>query len=1336
MMLRRQQAKNTFSNGLSTPQNKIEASPDGSSDQAKAAHHRGQSSDSFWKGVHSHHQSNYVVNHGVMAHITEITRDAANMKKLADINKMKKDQAKFLLNGNKCPLINPVHKYKHRWDVFIALIIIYSAIVIPYSIGFGVEFQDDSLIGVLNIIFDLCFGFDLILSFNLAYEDDLDGAIIQDRIKIAHRYFYSWFWIDFFSTVPIDRIAFAIMGSSSNGTRSLKLIRTLRLFRLAKLVRLFKLKRVTAIIRQLEINPGVLSLGNLMVKIFFVAHLLGCFWGLCHLNGEDGSNTWAVNFGSAEHDDVSGQYVDALYWTVATMMGVGYGDVHAVNSMERGYSIFAQAVGAFTFGWILATMTIFYESSDPRTAKIDGFIEELKSYMNERKLPKKLQVAVLSNYHYRNQTRSVFAEEQILSELSTHLSEEVIKNGYRKTINSFPIFLRCSSQFACAICAHLRPLFVEENDTLYEQDRMALGVYFLRDGMVIASQIPKGRPTRTDEMDPTPLQEQTSENLSRLIATYQNGTHFGHETFLLKKESLAHVRAASNSDVLMAPLDALEDLVLDNPTLFDDLEIDAKELFSKIETVIAQYDNLEEHSAAHREENLKVVLNGKLCSYKKRKRTLSFARAQSSKLVDEGSDDDDDYGAQKIKSVSVQETASRKRQQTFPCLFPPSKRVALPMTDVLSKLQAESELDSQEWGTDVSDDEDQKKDDKEDNLDEETDISARIKRKSSMKEVFQQEMEEARQQMERDPKKNMVSVNLTIPEILKLGFVHPSQKYKQRFDLLVGFLIIYSVVLIPFMLAFDVESEGLVLIADWIVDIIFAADIVVTSKTPYLDLEKRAFVCDNKMIMKRYLFTWFAVDFFSTIPIDKVAVAAVEGSQGGGEDNLKLFKLVKGLRLIRLLKLARVFKLGKIQDSLEEAFDSPNTLKLIKLGLMLVTIAHWIGCIWFAQSPRSTPPQKAWWGAVPDLAENPSTGDLYVASLYWAFTTMTTVGYGDILPVTSDEKLTAIIMMVVGATVFGYVIGNVAATTMSHDIAQARKQDKMIEVTSYLKEKNISRSLKKKVEGFFLFMFEHRSSFDEHELLHDLPRSTKNHVFLHLYGDVANKFAHSMFRNVKKTDACHILSYMRTNVYASGDIVFKEGDVGDALYLIQVGIIEELRLDAADIAARVYHEGSYFGEKALMLKIDRLNTTRAKTMAVLLALNKDTIARLVDKSSRISAALKTMLVQTINLTISEEQQKRAKESNAFAGKVTSKVYALLLSKAKRARESDSLHTAGASSFTDSKRHSIISKLAMDERKDRVDSIFDSIHEEVGKSYDYGTDMSAGEADAGGGGIPR
>ena len=46
-------------------------------------------------------------------------------------------------------------------------------------------------------------------------------------------------------------------------------------------------------------------------------------------------------------------------------------------------------------------------------------------------------------------------------------------------------------------------------------------------------------------------------------------------------------------------------------------------------------------------------------------------------------------------------------------------------------------------------------------------------------------------------------------------------------------------------------------------------------------------------------------------------------------------------------------------------------------------------------------------------------------------------------------------------------IGNVAAITMSNDIAKARKEDKLLEVSAYLKEKHVARSLKKKVEEFF-----------------------------------------------------------------------------------------------------------------------------------------------------------------------------------------------------------------------------------------------------------------------------
>jgi len=54
-------------------------------------------------------------------------------------------------------------------------------------------------------------------------------------------------------------------------------------------------------------------------------------------------------------------------------------------------------------------------------------------------------------------------------------------------------------------------------------------------------------------------------------------------------------------------------------------------------------------------------------------------------------------------------------------------------------------------------------------------------------------------------------------------------------------------------------------------------------------------------------------------------------------------------------------------------------------------------------------------------------GNRYIASVYWAFTTMTTVGYGDIYAQNNTERMYSIIIMILGATVFGYIVGSVAA---------------------------------------------------------------------------------------------------------------------------------------------------------------------------------------------------------------------------------------------------------------------------------------------------------------------
>ena len=138
--------------------------------------------------------------------------------------------------------VHPHAPMRLRWDLLLTIIILYSAVIVPYRIGFGVD--SEGAWHYIDICTDILFGMDIVFNLFTGYISDLGNCVREPRL-IIRNYMRGWFAIDFFSTVPFDLfMAMVFSSSDSSQFRLTKLLRTLRLFRLLKLARFIKLEKL------------------------------------------------------------------------------------------------------------------------------------------------------------------------------------------------------------------------------------------------------------------------------------------------------------------------------------------------------------------------------------------------------------------------------------------------------------------------------------------------------------------------------------------------------------------------------------------------------------------------------------------------------------------------------------------------------------------------------------------------------------------------------------------------------------------------------------------------------------------------------------------------------------------------------------------------------------------------------------------------------------------------------------------------------------------------------------------------------------------------------------
>jgi hypothetical protein len=87
-------------------------------------------------------------------------------------------------------------------------------------------------------------------------------------------------------------------------------------------------------------------------------------------------------------------------------------------------------------------------------------------------------------------------------------------------------------------------------------------------------------------------------------------------------------------------------------------------------------------------------------------------------------------------------------------------------------------------------------------------------------------------------------------------------------------------------------------------------------------------------------------------------------------------------------------------------------------------VIHVVGCFWMASTEANLRSYDVWIAANGLIDSN--MYEQYVAAIYWATVTCTTVGYGDITPTNYIEVSWAMIAIIFGVAIFAYIISTLS----------------------------------------------------------------------------------------------------------------------------------------------------------------------------------------------------------------------------------------------------------------------------------------------------------------------
>lgn len=305
--------------------------------------------------------------------------------------------------------------------------------------------------------------------------------------------------------------------------------------------------------------------------------------------------------------------------------------------------------------------------------------------------------------------------------------------------------------------------------------------------------------------------------------------------------------------------------------------------------------------------------------------------------------------------------------------------------------------------------------------------------------------------------------------------------------------------------------------------------------------------------------------------------------------------------LLRLLKLHRVA--GLMRAYTRRHAGQASRLRLIYFAYWLAVVVHLVAC-GFVQ--------------LGGVAADGSDAARYLDALYWCVSTLTTVGFGDIVPRTPVQKLYAIGVMFLGVGVYAFLIGNIASLLTTLDPLRAAHDQQRERVGAFMRYRGLPAGLRQRVQAYLDFVWDEGLAVDEEATLSTLPPGLREELALHLRRDLVRGVP--LFAGASEAFVRDIALQMQSFVALPGDVLVRAGDHGHEMYFIGRGRVEVL--SPAGAVYRTLGAGDFFGEIALVDDTARTATVRALAPSDLYVLDRALFERVAAGYPDVAATLR------------------------------------------------------------------------------------------------------------------